>query len=310
MNEDAVNIRRIDMISAFPVLRLLASVAIAVRPVLLVLSLITVASLTCLGNSDTPGTMGVPGEVFSQWIFNLEQLAVHGLGAGGFVLGHTIVSSGLISIMGAAVAFVVAGRICQSSNPSKTSGRSLRHVLKSLAVVWSLSVALLISGFVLLRTGQWLTRITSADAGSGIVSALPAILAGLMFQVTSAILLVAWLLSMTSIVVERCSGAEALSRCISYILSRPIRTLAFLAVIFVLGFVARLVCDLMIDVSTFLLNARANDGKSIIHAETLSQIKRLLGQSVTLSLLMSGVSLTYLLLRHAEDGISISQRQN
>ncbi|MCH2209800.1 MAG: hypothetical protein MK110_00740 [Fuerstiella sp.] len=117
----------------------------------------------------------------------------------------------------------------------------------------------------------------------------------------------AWLLSPAATGVDGCSGAESVSRCISYCLSHPLLLLIGLATITALAFTVRKLCEaLLIAGSTALppaLKAQDPDDVRQIGMYVMAQIP----EAVHLAVFLAGTTILYILLRQREDGISTDE---
>ncbi len=174
-------------------------------------------------------------------------------------------------------------------------------------MIWVLTWFLLSLSFVALRAGQFVSSLFAGESTAGSVSSFPAILAGLFFLVASAVILSAWLLSTTSVIAERSDGSEALSRCLSYCLSRPVRVCCLILYGFGLSRFFALISTSLIHAAAELQNDRPQAGLRI-GLEAVEQLANLFGQALAVSSLLSVCSIGYLLLRFAEDGVPLSHR--
>lgn len=310
MNNDAVNVRQIDLRSAFPSLRIVDSLSLTLNPHTLLLSCVCVILLSV--SQDTLGTVSSDAnDVLTQLGDDLYAIAIRGFSAGGMLWLSIIARMLVLNFFSAAVARIASERFCRGSNSGIVS--AIRRAFKSrraLTVSFGLTALLLMILLTMLRFGQAITSFFASDQGANAATSLPALVAGVLFVILSVVVLVAWGLSTTSITVDNCEGAEALSRGISCVLSRPIRTFLLLVVILVIATGMTMLSEFLLDAAFRLHNSRREAGISPIRNEASIALSWWAGQTMKINMLMTGLPSVYLLIRHAEDGVSLKEIQS
>lgn len=113
---------------------------------------------------------------------------------------------------------------------------------------------------------------------------------GVIFIVVSGVVLISVAASTTCFVVEGCDGSEALARSISYVLSRPLRTLTLLAFVVILSYGVSSLTTLLIDAAFRLHNARTEFGVFSNQQVCSENLQTVVWQTAHLSTLFAGVS--------------------
>ncbi|MCH2203149.1 MAG: hypothetical protein MK102_14350 [Fuerstiella sp.] len=118
---------------------------------------------------------------------------------------------------------------------------------------------------------------------------------------------IAWLLSVAATGVDGCSGAESVSRCISYSLSHPLLLFIGLVTITALAFAVRMLCEGLLMASSMALPRELlhHDPDSVrkIWMFLITQVPH----AVHLAVFLAGMTILYVLLRQREDGISTGE---
>jgi hypothetical protein len=308
MNHDAIKVRQIDVRSAFPSVRIFDCLSSALNPQILVVSLLCVAGLRLsqTGEIET----AAPKDLLVNFLMDLRHIAIHGFSSGWSHWLSVLTRMLLLSFAGAAIARLSSERFCPGASSGLIStARRIVTCRISLAMACGLTIGLLILALMLLRTGQGITSMLTEENSSSAFLSAPSLLIGVIFLVASGVVLIAWLLSTTCIVVEGCDGSEALARSISYVLSRPLRTLTLLTFAVILSYGVSSLTTLLIDAAFRLHNARTEFGVSAVSRSALENLQTVVWQTVSVSTLFAGVSSVYLLLRYAEDGVSLTEIQ-
>ena len=132
--------------------------------------------------------------------------------------------------------------------------------------------------------------------------------ASMLYFVVCLVLGIGWLLSLAAIAIDRCDGAEALSRGICYVLSRWQRVLVYAAV-----------CCLMLLLSNLVMSWLAGNAQALAssvrdpdpcYGESLRiccQVTGILSGLFRLSLFFCEIAIVYVLLRNVEDGVSMQE---
>ena len=175
--------------------------------------------------------------------------------------------------------------------------QSWKAILISALLSWILLGLLC----VVFRTLFW----TGARTHIGITA-----VASLMYIAGCMVLGISWLLSLAAIAIDRCDGAEALSRGICYVLSRWLRVVAY-AIVFCL---LMTICDLAVswftDNAHLLASATREKPGHFIPDEfrtALWKSLHLFSEMIRLSVFLCAIAIGYVLLRHVEDGVSLRE---
>ena len=318
MNEDGVRVTRIDWLAAMPSLRLLEAIRLAISlrvfvPVLLMMFLAW-------------GTTQLLGETFSKLpeakparsLLNLsncelpeyleminESLTVVATGSTLQTISGAVKLSLWMLMLGfcGVAAMRSAGcRVCKGTGTGLIA--SIRFSMKSWkAIQLSALLSWILLGLlcVAFRILCWADTVTH----TGITAA-----SALMYIVGCVVLGIGWLLSLAAIAIDRCDGAEALSRGISYVLSRWLRVVVY-AIVFC---VILMVCDLAVrwlaDHAYALASSRYGNPDPLIRDEfriaVWSTLDRF-GELIRLSIFLCELAIAYVLLRNVEDGVSLRE---
>ncbi len=220
----------------------------------------------------------------------------------------TVWNALVLGLFGTAIARAVATDFCQQSGAGVVASVSYacRHwqstlLATGLALAFPAGLRGLISLAGLLPElgsgGEWI-----AAAVWGIIFLLAVILA-LMFVVGG----LAWLLSLAATGTDGCTGAEALSRCISYILSHPLWVAGAFTAITATGLAMRWVAELILAAGTAAMPAALLNLDSVMLTSGWLFVLRMIPHVFQLSVFLSGVTVCYVLLRQREDGIMIEE---
>ena len=308
MNHDAIKVRQIDVRSAFPSIRIFECVSSALNPGILLVALFCVVGLR-LSQTVEIETVA-PKDLLINFLMDLRHIAINGFSSGWSHWLSVLTRLLLLSFAGAAMARLSSERFCQGTSSGLISiARRIVNCRISLLTTCGLTSGLLILMLMFLRTGQGITSLLSDEMSSSALFSAPSLLGGVIFLVASGVVLIAWLLSITCIVVEGCDGSEALARSISYVLSRPLRTVVLLAVVVIVSYGVSSLTTLLLEAAFQLHNAGTEFGVSTISRSALENLQTVVWQTAHVSTLFAGVSSIYLLLRYAEDGVSLKEIQ-
>ena len=181
---------------------------------------------------------------------------------------------------------------------------SVQHFTASL-VSTGVAAGIVMLPLLFISAAAWVMESTTIGSWLVVIS-WPAVFVGGLLSVTVTIVcLIGWLLSLAAIGTDQCSGADALSRGINYVLSHKLwTTFYFLSVVIISGVAAQL-ADWLIEAGTTVVHARidqnAVDSSTICSAwmVTIQQVPR----AVHLGVFISGITIMYVLLRKTEDGV-------
>ena len=175
--------------------------------------------------------------------------------------------------------------------------QSWKAILISALLSWVLLGLLCAAFWILYQVGT-----TTHEGISGMAS--------LMYVVGCVVLGIAWLLSLAAISIDRCDGAEALSRGISYVLSRWLRVFVYVTLYCLIMVIFNLVAQLLAEQAHALASftyrnpdPMTRDAFRISVWSTLDRFVELL----RLSILLCEIAIAYVLLRHVEDGVSLRE---
>lgn len=137
------------------------------------------------------------------------------------------------------------------------------------------------------------------------------LLYGVFVFISWSVLLTAWFLSLAAIAVDQCSGADALSRSISYVLTRKAQCFGYTTLIVVIAEFARAAATWFLRQGETVLGVRYHVTDETRGLETGIQawgdLTSRLPMVVSLSVLLSGISIAYVLLRNQVDGIELRE---
>jgi hypothetical protein len=135
-------------------------------------------------------------------------------------------------------------------------------------------------------------------------------MASLMYVVGCVVLGIGWLLSLAAIAIDRCDGAEALSRGISYVLSRWLRIVVYAIVLCL----TLMVCDLAVrwlaEHAYTLASYRQRNTDPLIPDEfriTFWSTLDSFCEMIRLNIFLCEIAIAYVLLRNVEDGVSLRE---
>ncbi|MCA9008106.1 MAG: hypothetical protein KDB01_00095 [Planctomycetaceae bacterium] len=314
MNEDGVRVTRIDWLAVVPSLRLLEAVHLSVSPRVLtpVILLLLAGSAMMQGPglifdalrsqnavSDTPGIFGFEsinravGAVkipespaliltgsFSEFCFSMIALEVWML-----VIGFC----GVVAVRSAGCRFCTGTGLGLIASTRYT----LQHWLAIL-------VSAVLSGILLSLLGVAFRILCLAGAliHPGITAFI-----SLLCVLGCAVLGMGWLLSLAAIAIDRCDGAEALSRGICYVLSRWQRILVYAAGCCLILWLSDLVISAVFTNAHGLTSAMLGKADSAQVGTSLKFFR----DAIHLSIFFCGIAIAYVLLRNIEDGVSLRE---
>lgn len=214
----------------------------------------------------------------------------------------------VLCFFGAAITRAVATQFCRDRRTGTIeavtfSGSQLRQSL--------LSTGLMLLFLAILRGLLFAADLITQIGSAGQLAA--SVLWGLLVLTTIALTLTlviggtAWLLSLSAISADRCTGAEALSRSISYVLSHRLKTAIGLVIVTSVALFVRWLLELLVAVGVNGLPAQLRTGPSDGLRRTWVLAIELLPHAAHLSVFLAGITILYVLLRNTEDGISIEE---
>lgn len=309
MNKDGVRVTRIDWLTAVPSLRLCEAARYAVSPralipaaVFMYLALAS-ASFFC-PSSELPSEIDSADSLngLSKSMFEMprllssfsESVRVFGNGPMPKLFESYISLAAMMLVFGFCAIPVmrfVGCRICSSSSSGLLSGAKLSlQSWKAILTSSLLALILLTMVCVTFRTSRWIGSVTFESIES---------LAALFYVIACFVLSGGWFLSLAAIAIDRCDGAEALSRGISYMLSRWQRVIVYTLVGFVLLEITTAVFWWLAHAASPLSNASTTTQP----IETFHQFAHVL----RFSMFLCEIAIAYVLLRNIEDGVSLRE---
>ena len=215
-------------------------------------------------------------------------------------------NSVIVGFLGTGLARLTATEFClQNRTGFRGALRTSWH--GAFAVLTTMVVTLMLLS--ILRGILWTAEFVNEFgwAGSLAVSvAWPFVLATAVFLILAiAILGFAWLLSLAAIGTDGCTGSDALSRSICYVLSHRLLSLTCVLLIGSFSFLARW--------TAYLILNSANDAiPQSLQTDDPDQVRQiwdfaqsLIPHAVQLSVIIAGITITYILLRQKEDGVRL-----
>ncbi|MEZ6058840.1 MAG: hypothetical protein R3C19_00600 [Planctomycetaceae bacterium] len=219
----------------------------------------------------------------------------------------------VVGLTGVAVARSTAASVCRQNRlgviPSvQFSAKNCGTLLTSTTIA-----AAFVAGLLLIcHIARW-TRDVAA-VGELIVSiALPLVLlAVLCLEITAMLCLTGWFLALAAIGTDQCDGSDALSRGISYVVSHPIAALCCALATACLMAAFGLAAEFVFHAADAVLNGifTGISWQSKIAEQVTDFWRRIwerIPEAYRLAIFYCGTTITYLVLRHREDGISLDE---
>jgi len=214
----------------------------------------------------------------------------------------------VLGFFGTAIARSVASSFCGQSRSGvfRSLGYAARHTRDTLLAT-GLMVAFLGTLSAMLRCADLITR--SGSVGEVVVS----LTWGFVFCIAVGLILVfviggiAWLLSLSAAGTDGCSGADALSRCVSYLLSHRLWSAFGLLAVTMIAVAARLLSQAIISAGIDTLPVGVNNVANDVIRRSWIFVMELIPHAVHLSVFLSGMTILYVLLRQKEDGITTDE---
>ncbi|MDA1231103.1 MAG: hypothetical protein O2856_10035 [Planctomycetota bacterium] len=316
MNEDGVRVSRIDWLVAIPSLRLFEAIRLAVSPrvtlpVLLLMCLLWLATdlfrwkTTVLDSTNSVrSVLNVSGFKLPDSLDTMNRsltLIATGTWSQFFVAVYLLATTMLIQgFCGIAAMRCAGSRFCTGTGCGlaatvRFSLQRWKSVLLSSLLSWTL--------LGLLCIVYWILRSIGDATHVGVTA-----IASLLYIVGCVVLGIGWLLSLAAIAIDRCDGAEALSRGISYVLSRWLRVGVYALVFFLLMTICDSVLSWVSDNAYILTTTMKKPDDPLIAIESNSNawtVLRQFAEMVKLSIFVCKIAITYVLLRNVEDGVSL-----
>jgi len=323
MNDDAVRVSRIEFRAAMPLLRLLDAARLAfsiqcLLPAALGLILFLVANqflfsptrLVTNHSGPLPNAVPLP---FRQIGLDAHVIAVMGFSDGLWPVARLLLNLLLMGFTGVAVSRAAGLKFCADRRSGAV--RSLRHACQSArAIIISLFLGALLC-LAALGVYLLLLKVTVLAAGDShapqSLAGIPAWLGALFLIAAGAVISVGWLLSLAATGVDSQAGAESLSRGISYVLSRFRRSCCYAAIILLITWFLTEAAAFLVTQAGGLVAQTLNRSTdvAVVDSPGFHRFRQFVVEAWKLSVFFSGVTLSYVLLRHAEDGVDLNEVQ-
>jgi len=326
VNQDPVKVNRVEWFRLFPGLSLLQAARLGFRVRVLVPACLCLLVFAARPDSSRLPVDGAPTAPLIRIAMQFlpEPVDAVVVGATLFLLSGihnnateilSFIWSGFVLVtFGVAVSRSAATEFCLHSRTGAFSAMhfSFRHFAAGL-VSTLLTAGLISVPLLVISVAGWAAEF--ATAGSWLVAICwPLIfLFGLLSVVVTVVCIPGWMLSLAAIGTDQCSGADALSRGINYVLSHKLLTAVYLLVVVVLSNAATMLAQWLIDVSMLVVCGRVsesfdhnNEFLSGILSGWMSGVQQL-PQAAQLGVFLSGITIMYVLLRETEDGVHLRE---
>lgn len=333
MNQDPVSVSRVEWLRVFPVLNLYQAVRLAFRLRILIPSYIVLfccllgpfeqAEVTsqAFGGSFRAEAIASPTNMPPRPIVDLVT-AVSGLTLGTYtsvrqgwiVLGWNVL---LLGFFGLAIARSTATEFCQHTRTGVIAALQ-RAIQLAPGMLGAACLAIIISTLLLLPLCIGAIFRGDIDPSAIVLLAWPLLCLMSVIGVAAAIVTTTgWLLSISAVSTDQCSGADALSRGISYVLSQKLRTTWYFAVIVALATLVKSLTELLTGFALTALRSRmpaevqfaeeSIESASSVLVSGSHLLLQMLPDAVHLGTFLSGITIAYILLRQAEDGVQLRE---
>ncbi len=324
MNEDGVRVTKIDWLAAIPSLRLFEAIPLAtsprvILPALLLMLLASgtsqllgerfrerqtanpVRSLLHLSDCELPEYL----DMISKSLTVIARGSALRTAEGPVPLSLWML---MLGFCGVAAMRSAGCRFCTGTGNGLMA--SIRFSMNSWnAILISALLSWILLG--LLYVAFWILGWAGMTIHTGFTAA-----ATLLYLVGCMVLGIGWLLSLAAIAIDRCDGAEALSRGISYVLSRWLRVLVYTAVFCLITVIFNLAMQWLAEQaqaltsSGYLRSSRYRNPDLFLPDEFRNSVRSMLDRFVELlrvSVFLCEIAIAYVLLRNAEDGVSLRE---
>ncbi len=329
MNSDPVRVSRIDFLKAIPALRLFEAIPLAFSLQTLVPSLLAamagawIVQLFPFHESCQLFLDGGPLSEFRPFLLiamerTVRHIAVHEFAAGVSALPRLLLLSVVLAFVAVSVARTAGLRFC--SNRRSGAIHSFRHARRSwVAITTGLTLAFAICGFpiVVFRASLLVTEVAPDMMTSGWLTALPGWVGAVLMIVVLTVCGIGWLLSLAAIGLDSCDGPESLSRGICYVLSRFRMTVLQLLLVMMLTYLSAEAVSVICSRAAGLVEAGIGlkeagiglkyDSNAFRRNDPFWVLTGVAADTFGLSVFFSGITVCYVLVRQAEDGVSLTE---
>jgi hypothetical protein len=318
MNKDAVRVGQIDLPAVFPSVRLLESLRAAWSIPCLIVAFLFYAGFQLNTHENfenespdlTSAVSTFGSATLAQWVFSIEVILVYGMTRGFAVLGLLVLRMLFLGFAAVGIARFTALLV----NRHERSG--VLQILRFMAGCWKpivvstfLTIAIVLLGVLCFRFAGYLP--TWSSRGPNHADALNIVfwLYSLLTLVGLYVVLAGWLLGLSAIAIDGDDGAEALSRGISFVLSRFRRTSCFLILIGLLASVAGKITAVCLTESGRVALRSISKSPQIppMVSEGVASFQTGLTECVHLSAFCCGLAIAYLILRQVIDNVDFRE---
>ena len=318
MNKDAVRVNQVDLPTAFPSVRLLeASRAMWSIPCLLAAALVYWGGQINFRMSLEEETLDLTSavspflpSVLGQIVSNSESIAVEG-----FRRGLPSVISLIVHVLCLGFGAVGIARFT-ALMISRNERFGVLRTVRFCAVCWksilastALATCIGVAGLLFFRVAGQVASWCSGVSGVASVPNIIFWLSSLMLLIGFYVLSIGWLLGISAIAIDRVDGAEALSRGISYVLSRFRRTSCFLIIIGLIAKLGGLITWWGVTLSgkIALRSVSENAPEATRLSAGFESFRTCFVEAAQLSAVCCGLAIAYLVLRQVVDNVDVRE---
>lgn len=316
MNKDAVRVDQIDLPTVFPTLRLLDSLRVAWSMTCLIAAALVSAGFQIQRPTTVQknplGLVSILLEMLptipSQLTAHLTTLAISD---GGLRMWITLmIRLTCIGFCATAIARCTAMTVTRNERLGViATARCGLQRWKPIIVSTSLVLTI---GFMIWASFRLVGLISLWVSGSAETALVPGIglwIYSTLMLIAAAVLLTGWLIGLSAIAVDDVDGAEALSRGISYVLSRFRRTISYAILILLLAELAGRVTRMSLTFSAEIA-FRSISTTAELTSKTppwFEGVRAFGVDCVELSVICCGLAIVYLILRRVVDNVELRE---
>jgi len=229
--------------------------------------------------------------------------------------------AGMFMIFGVAAARSTATEFCTQTRTGAIAAIKLAIVdLPKSLLSTVLATVLIAIPILMLNAAAWLAVIPGIGESVAMVVWPVITLLAVFASLTAVVVTIAWFLSLAAIGTDRCTGSDALSRGINYVLSHKLRTIGYLSAVAILSKLSWwLVTAILMNANALLEprfrelipTARRKDDGDVSGPEAALQwwqsAINIAPEVVEFGAFVSGLTLMYILLRQKEDGVQLRE---
>lgn len=268
-------------------------------------------------------TIAVPVPV-AQLIRDIQSLLFRGILDTSSRWVRILVHLAVLSLFGLTVCCTAASLFCrQHCTNLQKSVRAASSTISALSVSAGLSLLLIFVPLSLLRITQSLAAWTGAWQWLPSVVFAVLWLSAMLIVLISVVVGFGWLLGICAIAADRCSGADALSRGINYVLSHPLMSMLYGVLLLLTIASATTLLQAVSDGAVSLVIgfdsagsilpvqlATAQDVDPMSNAKAMRTFPELVVEAYRFCIFFCGLTIAYILLRQREDSVDPNELQN